>query len=80
MVSPIGILATYAYYQQGFVDLNIAALICLGFIFGGWFRIKIAINLSQTVLQKNICSVFIFSFYNNFFFKIIYGTLYLTFQ
>lgn len=52
MVPPIGILAAYAYYQQGYVDLKIAALICLGFIIGGWFGAKIAVNLSQNVLQK----------------------------
>lgn len=52
MVPPIGILAAYAYYQQGFVDLKIAALICIGFIIGGWLGAKIAVNLSPNVLQK----------------------------
>ncbi|MBK7629500.1 MAG: sulfite exporter TauE/SafE family protein [Ignavibacteriales bacterium] len=52
MVPPIGILAAYAYYQQGFVDLKIAALICVGFIIGGWLGAKLAVNLSQNVLQK----------------------------
>ncbi|HEX7357831.1 MAG TPA: sulfite exporter TauE/SafE family protein [Ignavibacteriaceae bacterium] len=52
MVPPIGILAAYAYYQQGYVDLKIAALICLGFIIGGWFGAKIAVSLSQNMLQK----------------------------
>lgn len=52
MVPPIGILAAYAYYQQGYVDLKIAALICVGFIIGGWLGAKIAVNLSQNVLQK----------------------------
>jgi uncharacterized membrane protein YfcA len=52
MVPPIGILAAYAYYQQGYVDLKIAALICVGFIFGGWIGAKIAVSLPQNVLQK----------------------------
>ncbi|MEO8230655.1 MAG: sulfite exporter TauE/SafE family protein [Ignavibacteriota bacterium] len=52
MVPPIGILAAYAYYQHGFVDVKIAALICLGFIVGGWLGAKIAVNLSQNTLQK----------------------------
>jgi uncharacterized membrane protein YfcA len=52
MVPPIGILAAYAYYQQGFVDLKIAALVCAGFIFGGWIGAKVAINLPQNILQK----------------------------
>ena len=52
MVPPIGILAAYAYYQQGYVDLKIAALVCLGFIFGGWIGAKIAIALPKEALQK----------------------------
>ena len=52
MVPPIGILAAYAYYQQGFVDLKIAGLICVGFIVGGWIGAKVAVDLSQNVLQK----------------------------
>ncbi|MFZ1519977.1 MAG: sulfite exporter TauE/SafE family protein [Ignavibacteriaceae bacterium] len=52
MVPPIGILAAYAYYQQGYVDIKIAALVCLGFIFGGWLGAKFAVGLSQNVLQK----------------------------
>ena len=52
MVPPIGILAAYAYYQQGYVDIKIAALVCLGFIFGGWLGAKFAVSLPQNVLQK----------------------------
>ena len=52
MVPPIGILAAYTYYQQGFVDLKIAGLVCLGFIFGGWLGAKFAVQLPREVLQK----------------------------
>lgn len=52
MVPLIGIPSAYAYYQQGFVDLKIAELICLGFIFGGWLGVKIVVITSQYVLQK----------------------------
>lgn len=52
MVPPIGILAAYTYYQQGYVDLKIAALICVGFILGGWIGAKIAVNLPQDILKK----------------------------
>lgn len=52
LVPPIGILAAYTYYQQGYVDLKIAALICIGFILGGWIGAKIAVNLPQDILKK----------------------------
>jgi len=52
MVPPIGILAAYRYYQNGNVDIKVAALICLGFIFGGWIGAKLAVNLPQDALKK----------------------------
>jgi uncharacterized membrane protein YfcA len=52
MVPPIGVLAAWTYYKGGYVDLRIAAFICLGFIFGSWFGAKIATNLTNIVLQK----------------------------
>ena len=35
MIPPIGLLAACTYYQKGFVDVKIAALVCLGFVVGG---------------------------------------------
>jgi uncharacterized membrane protein YfcA len=52
MVPPIGLLAAWAYYQQGYVDLKIAAFICVGFFVGGFFGAKLATALSTGVLQK----------------------------
>lgn len=52
MVPPIGLLAAYTYYQQGFVDLKIAGFICIGFVLGGWLGAKIAVSLPQNILQK----------------------------
>jgi uncharacterized membrane protein YfcA len=52
MVPPIGLLAAWTYYKQGFVDVKIAALICLGFFIGGLFGAKLATHLSNAVLEK----------------------------
>lgn len=52
MVPPIGILAAYTYYQAGFVDIKVAALVCIGFIFGGWIGAKFAVQMPKEVLQK----------------------------
>jgi len=51
-VPPIGILAAWTYYRQGYVDLKIAALICVGFLFGGLLGAKLAVGLSNRVLEK----------------------------
>jgi uncharacterized protein len=52
LVPPIGILAAWAYYKEGFVDLHIAGFICLGFIIGGLLGAKIATHLSSIVLER----------------------------
>lgn len=52
LVPPIGLLGAWTYYRQGYVDLKIAAFVCLGFFFGGLFGAKLAIGLSNAILEK----------------------------
>lgn len=52
MVPPIGLLAALAYYKQGFVDLKIAAFVCLGFFIGGLLGAKLAIGIPGVALKK----------------------------
>ena len=52
LVPPIGILAAWTYYKQGFVDLRVAALLAAGFFIGSLFGAKFATGLSSVVLEK----------------------------
>jgi hypothetical protein len=52
MVPPIGLLAAWAYYKEGFVDVRAAAIICIGFIAGSYFGAKFATGISQDMLRK----------------------------
>jgi uncharacterized protein len=52
LVPPIGILAAWTYYKQGFVDLRVAALLAAGFFIGSLFGAKFATGLSSIVLEK----------------------------
>jgi uncharacterized membrane protein YfcA len=52
MVPPIGLLAAWVYYRQGFVDLKIAGLICLGFFVGGLIGAKFATEIPDQTLRK----------------------------
>jgi uncharacterized protein len=52
LVPPIGLLAAWTYYKQGFVDLKVAALICAGFFLGGLIGAKFATQLSDRTLEK----------------------------
>jgi uncharacterized membrane protein YfcA len=52
MVPPIGLLAAWTYYKAGFVDLKIAALICLGFFVGGLVGARFATQIPDQVLRR----------------------------
>jgi hypothetical protein len=34
LVPPVGILAAWAYYRSGYVDIKIATIVCVGFVVG----------------------------------------------
>lgn len=52
LVPPIGILAAWTYYRQGHVDLKVAALICAGFVIGGFVGAKFAVGLPNALLRR----------------------------
>lgn len=52
MIPPIGLLAAWSYFKNGYVDIKVAALICLGFFIGGYFGAKLANTMSNQVLEK----------------------------
>jgi uncharacterized protein len=52
LVPPIGLLAAWTYYKQGYVDMQVAVFICVGFVLGGLLGAKIATGLSTAVLEK----------------------------
>jgi len=52
MVPPIGLLAAWIYYRQGFVDLQIAGFICAGFFVGGLIGATFATQIPDDILRK----------------------------
>jgi uncharacterized membrane protein YfcA len=52
MVPPIGLLAAWTYYKEGYADLRVAGLIAVGFFVGGLFGAKLAVIIPNAVLQK----------------------------
>ncbi len=52
MLFPIGLLATWVYYKNGFVNIPVAMLLAAGFFFGGYFGAKIAVQIDTNLLQK----------------------------
>ncbi len=52
MVPPIGLAAAWVYYRSGFVDLRVAALLCLGFVLGGLVGARWATSLPASTLER----------------------------
>ena len=52
MLPPIGILAVYNYYKEGYVNIKFAAVIAAAFIIGGFFGSKLAIALPSEMIKK----------------------------
>jgi uncharacterized membrane protein YfcA len=52
MLPPIGAFAAFVYWKNGFVNWQAAALICVGFLIGGYFGAKIAMAVPTGILKK----------------------------
>ena len=52
MLPPIGLLAAWTYYKQGYINIPTALFICLGFFIGGFFGAKIAVHIPDAMLRK----------------------------
>lgn len=52
LVLPVGALAAWVYYRQGFVDISVAALLAVGFFLGSLAGARIAVALPAAALEK----------------------------
>jgi uncharacterized membrane protein YfcA len=52
MLPPIGILATWNYYQAGHVNIKFALILAFAFLIGSYFGSRYALTLPQATLKK----------------------------
>jgi uncharacterized membrane protein YfcA len=52
LLPPLGVMAFLQYYRAGHVDLRVAALVAVGFFFGGWLGGYAAQAISGPLLRK----------------------------
>lgn len=52
LLLPAGILAVMNYYNKGFIDVKVVAIMSIAFVAGGWLGSKLALQLSQELLRK----------------------------
>lgn len=58
LVPPIGILAAFTYYKEGYVDLRAAGLIVVGFVIGSLVGARYVTRLSNATVIR-IFAVFL---------------------
>jgi uncharacterized membrane protein YfcA len=52
MVLPVGALAAYQYYQNGYVEMKAALIMSVFFFVGGYFGAKFATHIPQDLLKR----------------------------
>jgi uncharacterized membrane protein YfcA len=52
LLLPVGILAVINYYQKGYIDLKVVAIMSVAFVLGGWLGSKLALTMSQDTVRK----------------------------
>ena len=52
LLLPVGIFAVINYYNKGYIDVKVVAIMSIAFIIGGYFGSKLSLVLSQDVLRK----------------------------
>jgi uncharacterized membrane protein YfcA len=57
LLPPLGILAFMQYYRNGHVDVHVAILIAIGFLFGGYVGGSLAQLMSGPMLRKGFAIV-----------------------
>lgn len=57
MVLPVGALAAWQYYQQGFVEIKTALILAVMFFVGGFFGAKFAMHIPQETMKKGFAVV-----------------------
>lgn len=59
LLLPVGILAVMNYYNKGFIDVKVVAVMSVAFILGGWLGSKLALRLPEAAVKK-VFAIFLF--------------------
>lgn len=52
LMLPVGIMAVLQYYRQGHIDYRYVLFIAAGFVLGGYFGGKLAVNMPDHLIRK----------------------------
>jgi hypothetical protein len=49
---PVSLVAAFTYWKKGMVDWKIAMILCIGFVIGGYFGSKVAVEIPANSIKK----------------------------
>ena len=52
LLLPVGILAVMNYYNKGYIDIKVVAIMSIAFVLGGWLGSKLSLSLAQDTVKK----------------------------
>jgi len=52
MIPPIGMMAAFNYYKQGYINWKYAAILAVFFFVGGYIGSKMALTIPQNIVKK----------------------------
>jgi uncharacterized membrane protein YfcA len=52
LLLPVGILAVFNYYKQGYIDIKVVLIMSVAFVVGGWLGSKLSLSISEQLLKK----------------------------
>lgn len=52
LLLPVGILAVINYYNKGYIDIKVVAIMSIAFVLGGWLGSKLSLSLPQDIVKK----------------------------
>jgi uncharacterized protein len=52
LLLPVGFLAVWNYYKQGYIDVKVVLVMCAAFVIGGYIGSKFTLSLPQETVKK----------------------------
>jgi hypothetical protein len=66
LLLPVGILAVMNYYNQGYIDMKVVAIMCVSFVIGGWLGSKLSLTLPEEQVKKVFGVILIYTAFKMF--------------
>jgi uncharacterized protein len=52
LLLPVGIFAVFNYYDRGFIDWKVIAIMCITFVIGCWLGSKLALSIPERTVKR----------------------------